>query len=274
MSQTFLIADSGGTKTDWCFINEKGDHIFFETEGYHPNHWNSEFVNRLTSYWSKHFVPKSTSVTIFCAGCHKKDKAQGLKLIFNQIGFKKCKVSSDLEGAAIALYGKSPGNIAIQGTGSVYFRWTGDEVYDIRGGKGHELGDEGSGFYFGKLVYQDFISKNLTTEQLEAFKSQVDLESITYRQQNGEQKLALAEIAACLKDKPKLFQNYHYQNISAFINDVLDTSQENELAIVGGYFYANEDLLLPVYTENNVKVTRYIKKPIHHLVDNLSVFTD
>ncbi len=41
-----LIADSGGTKTDWCGIDEQKEKHSFTTESYHPIVIDTDFTAR------------------------------------------------------------------------------------------------------------------------------------------------------------------------------------------------------------------------------------
>ena len=39
-----IIADGGSTKTNWCLLNESGQKIYFNTEGYNPYFVSSDYI--------------------------------------------------------------------------------------------------------------------------------------------------------------------------------------------------------------------------------------
>lgn len=39
-----IIADGGSTKTNWCLLNESGQKIYFNTEGYNPYFVSADYI--------------------------------------------------------------------------------------------------------------------------------------------------------------------------------------------------------------------------------------
>ncbi|MDB5012133.1 MAG: N-acetylglucosamine kinase, partial [Daejeonella sp.] len=39
-----IIADGGSTKTNWCLLNDAGQKIYFNTEGYNPFFSDTEYI--------------------------------------------------------------------------------------------------------------------------------------------------------------------------------------------------------------------------------------
>ena len=50
MRNLFLVADSGGTQTDWCFVSETGVREYFTTKSFHPSNWNEDFFKELENF--------------------------------------------------------------------------------------------------------------------------------------------------------------------------------------------------------------------------------
>lgn len=265
--QPLLIADSGGTKTDWCFVDENKVNHFFTTESYHPTHWSSDFELRISTFWNDFPAYKIAELHFFGSGCLKTEKSDELKLIFNRIGFKNVTVKSDLHAAALALYGTKNGYCAILGTGSVFFEWYNQEVKSISGGKGHEIGDEGSGFYFGKLVYQAYKEKKLSAEQKHTFEKKVNVKAIEEMIEQKRSKTALSQIPNMLGDYLNQFAEWHQLNVDLFFNDVWKSQSPLDVKIVGGYFVSHSEILIPHLSEKQIHIQKFTDRPIDSLVD-------
>lgn len=262
-----LIADSGGTKTDWCFVDSSNTKRFFTTESYHPVNWSSDFEFRVNDFWKNYPECKKAKVYIFCAGCLHDEKSKALTEIFKRTGFSNVAVKSDLHGAALSLYGKEDGNCAILGTGSVFFEWKNQKVSGIKGGKGHLEGDEGSGFYFGKLVYAAFKNGKLSGEQLSIFKKEIDIEVIDAAIVDNTTKRTFSRIAQQLGQYSEIFRDWHQLNIDLFFDAICRGKAKMNLSVVGGYFSANSTIFIPHLKQKEVKVERFSARPIDSLVD-------
>lgn len=275
MHQPLLIADSGGTKTDWCYIDSNQKRHFFTSESYHPSNWSDEFIERIKNYWNQFPKYKSAELHFFCAGCLKPEKSEELTTIFQKIGFIKVIVKSDLHAAGIALYGNKNGSVSILGTGSVYFEWKDFEVTDIRGGKGFEVGDEGSGFYFGKLLFQAYENSELTDEQKNIFESKVDVESLKNALINHNQiKKQFSQIPEALRDYKDEFKEWHKENVRLFFESIRLNTKNLQIRIVGSYFTEQSTILIPFLSTLGIEVEEFTKKPISSLVDYFVPFNE
>ena len=267
MKQPFLIADSGGSKTDWCFVDELGERHFFTSESYHPSNWSKAFIRQISDFWNQRPELKKIPLHFFCAGCLHSQKAKELESIFNTIGFDEVSVKSDLHAAGLALLGNKHGRFAIMGTGSVLVDWGEGEVIKVYGGKGHIDGDEGSGFYFGKLVCEAYLKGTLSREQENILRKEVSLALLVEKHNQSDIKYVLADVSAALQNEQLLFLDFHRQNIHAFYHSVLENRVPIDLRIVGGYFYHNSTILLPILSDLDVQVVDFQNKPIDLLVD-------
>ena len=262
-----LIADSGGTKTDWCYVDASGSKHFFETESYHPIHWSTEFEQRIQHFWNENSQYKDAQVHLFCAGCLRLEKSDQLTQLFNNLGFSDVVVKSDLHAAALSLYGNQNGFCAILGTGSVFFEWKNEEVNSILGGKGHEEGDEGSGFFFGKLVFQAYQENKLSPEQRRIFEEKVDIKQIETSLQEKTSKTAISQISKQLFEYSNVFSEWHLRNIELFFDEVLNSQTSLNLQVVGGYFTVNSAMFIPYLAEKHIQIQNFTSRPIDSLVD-------
>jgi glucosamine kinase len=159
--KALLIADSGGTCTDWCAIDTNGGRTFFQGRSLHPLYVAEEPSEEDQLFWTEKAHLRGYELHFFGAGCLHSDVAEKLRTYFKKLGFPSVKVASDLHAAAFALLPNGTGNLAIMGTGSVAASFRDYQLTELVGGLGYLLGDEGSGFYFGKLLIGAYLNKEL-----------------------------------------------------------------------------------------------------------------
>jgi glucosamine kinase len=259
-----IIADGGGTSTNWC-ISANGKRTFFSTESYHPSNWNSQFEARIKAFWQDKIEITNTKLTFFGAGCFKEARRQEAHALFTRVGFNDISIFSDLHAAAIACLGSQAGWVLIAGTGSVLFEWDGKEVQQIIGGKGHELGDEGSGFYFGKLILQALDDGELSSSQEELVRKALAKKEFA----TENEKYAVASLAQSLGAHKDLFAAYHLKNVRAFFKSHAIENGPKEMHIVGGYASHNQDVYTSVSSEYSIRVCEFIYEPIVPLVERM-----
>lgn len=177
MNKTFIIADSGSTKTDWCVvengqpssnISTKGMNPFFQT----PEDMEHEIRRNLLPHLAHY---KISAVHFYGAGCIP------AKIPAVTETLKRCmpvtettEVNSDLLAAARSLCGHRPGIACILGTGSNSCFYDGKEIALNVPALGFILGDEGSGAYLGKLLVGDILKNQLPEALKEKFFKQFD----------------------------------------------------------------------------------------------------
>lgn len=155
-----IIADGGSTKTNWCLLNDAGQKIYFNTEGYNPFFSNTEYIIQSL----KDGLPtdleldKITEVNYYGAGCDTDVMAQIVVKAMETV-FKSAKifVGHDLLAAARALLGTKPGFAAILGTGTNTCIYDGKGVAFNINSLAFILGDEGSGCHIGKKLLIDYV---------------------------------------------------------------------------------------------------------------------
>jgi glucosamine kinase len=172
-----LIADSGSTKCEWCFVSN-GRKQIIETQGASPYFLNElQFASMMKEELLPALKNKIPSAIYFYG--------TGLAAAENRTMFKKAirtvfpgseiEVEHDLMGASRALCGKNKGIVAILGTGSNSGYYNGKKIIRNSPGLGYVLGDEGSGAYLGKKVIQYYLYKTFDMELHEKFQKKYDL---------------------------------------------------------------------------------------------------
>lgn len=170
--RSFLIADSGSSKTDWAWVKEGAPH-YFRTDGINPFFNDAQRIEeRLKEGIRKEGVEEVERVHFYGAGCasefHKERVHTGLNRIFADA---EIEVEHDLLAAARASAGEEPGLVAILGTGSNACSYDGERILEESGGLGYVLGDEGSGAHLGKLLLRDHLDGELPEAVENAFRS-------------------------------------------------------------------------------------------------------
>lgn len=259
-----VIAESGGTKTDWLIIENNQVKDQFTTDSLHPRNITSERIEALNSMLKDRFKLEEVPLSFYGAGCYSEVGKEKLKKALVEIGFKNFDVHSDLDAAHLACWGRSKGWTVILGTGSALIYHDGASVLELVGGKGVEVGDEGSGAYFGKLLLERYKKGNISIElkqKLSDFFNPIE-------SQNGKiDATFLATSAEYLNNvRSSEIEQIHRENIQAFCRMHL-RANINKVKVVGSYGFFYQDLVKNIMEENGIKVLEFIHKPIKHLTE-------
>lgn len=177
--KSILVADSGGTKTDWIVGCDAGDARIIRTEGLNPNMLSQDSIVQILH---REVVPSLRSESIqsiyfFGAGLGLPDNRNLLKLLITQ-AFPKVSdihVATDLLGAAHAGLGFKSGIVAILGTGSAAVRYDGTKIQQRCGGWGYLFGDDGSGITLGKSWIRLYLEERLPETLMDAFEKSISM---------------------------------------------------------------------------------------------------
>lgn len=154
---TYVIADSGSTKTQWCVVSD-GKEEMYHTTGINPVYLSeSEIVGLLEREFAGR--PRQVGrVWFYGAGCAFPEKNEFVRrALCRCFGTAEAEVMTDLEGAARALCGCNPGIVCILGTGSNSCYYDGEMIRENVSPLGFILGDEGSGAVLGKKLLADVL---------------------------------------------------------------------------------------------------------------------
>jgi glucosamine kinase len=168
---SILIADSGSTKCEWCFISNGRKQIVI-TQGASPYFLTESQIslmmqNELLPALKKR---KPTSIYFYGTGCAAAaNRAVVRRAIRSVFPDASIEVEHDLTGAARALCGNKKGIVAILGTGSNSGYYNGNKIIHNSPGLGYVLGDEGSGAFLGKKVLQHYLYETFDTDLLNIF---------------------------------------------------------------------------------------------------------
>jgi hypothetical protein len=268
MKRAKLIADSGGTKTDWVLIDELNNCHYFTTDSYHPIHVTHEWIQEKSSFWLDYTEKYELEVHFFGAGCMREENQLKMLAAFEQWGMRNVSVKSDILAAYLATSDQKNGYVAILGTGSVIGRIENREVSEIYGGLGYQKGDEGSGYYFGKLIIEKILA-DYFSEQTEKLLIEILGAKEFLKEKLGENpdKSFVASISFLLKDiQNEELLAVHLENAMTFIHLYLPKTEQNRtIGIVGSYGFYQRRLFNDLFQKQGWTVVKLVEKPIGEL---------
>lgn len=178
-----LIADSGSTKTEWTFIEDRiVSHSVF-TEGINPNQADEDAIATML-HKSELRKYRADKIHFYGAGCGSdRGKAvltEALGAIFPSA---QTEIETDIIGAARALSAGEKSIVGILGTGASSCVFDGTKILEQRPSLGFILGDEGSGAVLGKMFIRKLLYGELPDALLKSFHSEfpIDKDAIIKR---------------------------------------------------------------------------------------------
>lgn len=166
------IADSGSTKTDWIFAENKNTVYHFQSIGFHPLRIQEGLVRHEMAYFTHHqdFFPKIEQLYFYGAGCGDLSRTHVLKKSLEQV-FPNAAIHiySDMLGACIATSSREPSICTILGTGSNSAVFDGEQITSQQISLGFLLGDEGSGSEIGRKILQKVLYHDLPEDLVTEF---------------------------------------------------------------------------------------------------------
>lgn len=167
-----LIADAGGTKSDWRLLSEEESGRNWLADGINPVlHPSAQIRATLEQALSE--LPRPDQVShlyYYGAGCWEDVQKEFLTQLFRPfLPNARIEIFHDLVGAARATCLDEPGIACILGTGSNSCLYNGKEIIDNVINLGYMLGDEGSGAHIGKEILRAYFYRELPPELVPAF---------------------------------------------------------------------------------------------------------
>ena len=175
MADSFIVADAGGTSTQWRVITDNKINQY-ETIGF--NAYTHNLDDLKTSIRQTLGADTFSIPTFFyAAGVDTKEQQEAVTKSLSDIFEGKLLVDNDLVGVARSLCGREEGNVCILGTGSNACYYDGRNVSKVSASLGYVLGDEGSGAYLGKKLMMGVFREHFSNEIVQSFQKQYKLTS-------------------------------------------------------------------------------------------------
>lgn len=272
-----LIADSGATKTDWCFGQDIENKQIIQTQGINPFHQSKEHIDKVLREELLPQLENAASIThiyFYGAGCTPEKSLivkEALQAIFTQA---EAQVQSDLLGAARSLCGKERGIACILGTGSNSCEYDGEKITANVSPLGYILGDEGSGAYLGKHIVSDCLKHQAPEHIHNAFFKKTGLTPAeiidkVYRQPQANRFLAgLAPFLSEYRMDPyihklltKCFSDFFFRNLMAY------NYRELKVHFTGSIAWHFQEEIKESAFILNIQTEKFIQSPIHGLIN-------
>lgn len=271
-----LVADSGSTKTNWCYSSGKSNPELFSSGGINPFFRTTEDIcKELQEVLLPVLKGKVKQVFFYGAGVVNSEKAEVIKLALSELfPGADCEVESDLLAAARATLGHEQGVACILGTGANSCLYDGRVIKEHVPPLGYILGDEGSGTWMGKRLLADYLKKIMPEKLARQFGTIFPLDYSAFLSnvyQNENVRMFLAGFVPFLKN------NINEEYCLDVISDSFEAFIERNVACYPGYrkyqvsftgsvaFHFQEQLKT-VLAKQNLQPGIILKEPLEKLI--------
>jgi N-acetylglucosamine kinase-like BadF-type ATPase len=270
-----LIADSGGSKTDWRLIQNDGTIGQASAPGFNPYY---QPIDDLKKNVQEILLPKMQNqedqvneIYFYGAGVSSEKNQLSIKDAFLEF-FPKAhiEIGWDLLAAARALCGHEPGIACIMGTGSNSCLYDGGKIVDNVPNLGWILADEGSGTAIGKKFLFDYLRKKLPAKLASQFQERFPLkreEFLEHVYQQPKPSAFLANFTRFIFQHLKEEYCYRliYDSFSEFYeNNVMEYPDYQNLKVhfTGSVAFYFSDVLRQVANDKGITVKNILEGPI------------
>lgn len=267
-----LIADSGGSKTDWRLIQEDGTIGQASAPGFNPYY---QPIDDLKKNVQEVLLPKIHDPVnkIFFYGA-------GVSSVKNQLTIKSAfleffpeaeiEIGWDLLAAARALCGHEPGIACIMGTGSNSCLYDGGKIIDNVANLGWILADEGSGANIGRKFLVDYLRNKMPDALAASFRERFPLTREEFLEKIYQQEKPSAFLASFARFifqhlKDPYCYNLIYDSFSEFYeNNVMKYPNYQNLKVhfTGSIAFYFSDVLRQVANDKGITVKNILEGPI------------
>lgn len=273
-----LLADSGSTKVDWCYIDVNGKRIDFQSKGMNP--YNITRENLLAEIEANVLSDLPTrdikEMYFYGSGCSTVQKKTEMRDIFKiYLPNTEIHIEDDLLGAARATCGHYSGVVAILGTGSNSCLYDGENITENLPSLGYVLCDEGAGTNIGKLVLRNYLRGQFPADLHNEFQreypgEETDFLNRLYKGEVPNYYLAsFAKFAITRQSHPycygliaEAFDNFFKMQVTQYT----DYNKE-PINVVGSVGYYAQEVFKDVAKRYDMSVNKVIKAPLEALVN-------
>ena len=272
-----LIADSGATKCEWCFVDNNNRKKVVVTQGMSPYFLDAVQIETIIR---NELLPSlKTKVPDFIyyygTGCANPNNVKiverAIKKVFPS---SKTSVTYDLMATARAACGHEKGIACILGTGSNSCYYDGKKIVTNSPGIGYVLGDEGSGAYLGKKVVQYYLYKTFDDELRYKFDLKYQTNSAQILEHVYKQPLPNRYLAGYTKFLSENRGHYMIENIiEDGLNDFFFTHLckyseiwKYPVGFIGGVADAFRDVLIDLCHSYEFELGKILSNPMEGLI--------
>jgi glucosamine kinase len=267
-----LIADSGGSKTDWRLIYKDGQISQASAPGFNPYY---QPVEDLKKSVKEIIVPKIkdsvSKIFFYGAGVSSQKNQMTIRSAFLEF-FPEAQIEIgwDLLAAARALCGHEPGIACIMGTGSNSCLYDGENIVDNVANLGWILADEGSGAYMGKILLVDYLRNKMPSDLATAFRERYPFTREEFLEKIYQQEKPSAFLGTftkfifhhlkdpyCYKLVYNSFSEFYENNVMKYKN-----YQNLKVHFTGSIAFYFSDILRQVANDKGITVKNILEGPI------------
>lgn len=261
MEVKYLIADSGGSSTTWALVSRNNEVNVVQTGSLHPKYAFSD--PGILKELQDQFRGLSAPLYFYGAGCSSEAVQQEMNAFLKKAGFQDARVYPDTLAACRALYGNEAGWVAILGTGSILVRYDGSKIIQRIGGYGSLVGDEGSGFYFGKLLVRYLLEiPEWKTAWMELFGSK---EALLRKLAGSDAQKWISGLA--FETAHLDFDFLHRENAELFQELYCSKTPDlNEIAFIGTYGFEQRKIFSETFQKRKIKLKKCLADPMEDLL--------
>jgi len=270
-----LIADSGGSKTDWRFIMTDGTIGQASSVGFNPYYQPIEdlHANISTSLLPalKEKPEPVKEIFFYGAGVSSEKNQQLVKDAFLQF-FPEATVEIgwDLLAAARALCGHEPGIACILGTGSNSCLYDGEKITGNVANLGWILADEGSGANIGRKFLVDYLRNKLPDALAAQFHARFPLTREEFLEKVYQQEKPSAFLASFMRfifqhlKEPYCYKLVYDSFAEFYENNVMkyDGYRDLKVHFTGSIAFYFSDVLRQVANDKGITVKNILEGPI------------
>ncbi len=278
-----LFIDSGATKSEFL-VEEQGKILFrFITSGINANYCDDFYIKNILiqfkTPFDQEFSSRLESIRYYGAGClNTTNSERVLRILKELFPHSEVEVFSDILAVCHALYGTESGYAGILGTGSVGCFYNGKEIVEIAPSLGYLLGDEGSGFYLGKLFLQRYL-KGLWSDQIRvAFEKELQCNrNMVVRKiyRDGDPQNWISSIAPFIEkmEGSEEIQSMILLNFDLFFEHQLSFLKNGTSLwrISGSIGYHFSPFLLKSAQKHGIMIDKIIKSPLEKIIEQTNL---
>ncbi|MBL0741483.1 N-acetylglucosamine kinase [Chryseolinea lacunae] len=267
-----LIADSGGSKTDWRLLETDGTIDQAGTPGFNPYYQPIEDLKRNVH---EVLLPKIkhpvTKIFFYGAGVSSTKNQLTIKSAFLEF-FPEAQIEIgwDLLAAARALCGHEPGIACIMGTGSNSCLYDGETIVDNVANLGWILADEGSGANIGRKFLVDYLRDLMPEGLRKQFHERFPLSREEFLEKIYQQERPSAFLASFTKfifqhlKEPYCYQLVYSSFAEFYENNVMKYENYKTLKVhfTGSISFYFSDILRQVAADKGIAVKNILEGPI------------
>ena len=267
-----IIADSGGSKTDWRLLYTDRTIGQVSTAGFNPYYQSIDDLRKSVHEGLRPEVKEDvTKIFFYGAGVSSVKNQLAIKSVFLEyFPESQIEIGWDLLAAARALCGEEPGIACILGTGSNSCLYDGKEITDNVANLGWILADEGSGANMGKKFLLEYLRKKMPDDLAKQFHARFPLSREEFLEKIYQQEKPNAFLASFSKfifhhiKNPYCYQLVYNSFLEFYENNVMQYAGYKNLKVhftgsIGFYF---SDVLRQVANDKGITVKNILEGPI------------